>query len=194
MSPRIPSAITLAALMLLVQACGQAPVHEQAAPAVPAAAPEISLNLPAERTCECTEAPDRDFTFLEKGYTSLGAGDYVDAVQYFQRYQRLEAAAEAQWEAAVGIAYVSSLSNSPFYDAAEARKAFNTLNQLHWRQMSLHPQSLLLRQSLQNFVVLERHVDELETANRTLEEDLAKREEAIKRLRELTLGQKAGSP
>jgi len=37
-------------------------------------------------------------------------------------------------------------------------------------------------------------LQEVEASNATLREDLGKREEAIKRLRELTLGQKGASP
>ena len=48
----------------------------------------------------------------------------------------------------------------------------------------------LLQLSLESFRVMYRHVDDLQDANDTLKEDLAKREEALKRLRELTLGQK----
>ena len=47
---------------------------------------------------------------------------------------------------------------------------------------------------LESFTVMNRHVTDLEGRNGMLEEDLAKREEALKRLRELTLGQKATAP
>ena len=55
-------------------------------------------------------------------------------------------------------------------------------------------QTLLLRQSLENFRDMDREMAELKQANKTLQEDLEKREEAIQRLRELTLGQPGAAP
>jgi hypothetical protein len=39
-----------------------------------------------------------DRTFLERGMETLAGGDYIEAVQHFQRYRRLEQAPLAQWE------------------------------------------------------------------------------------------------
>ena len=60
--------------------------------------------------------------------------------------------------------------------------------------MELHQQTLLMRQSLETFLQLERENRELESANKGLQKDLEKREEALKRLRELTLGQTGSTP
>ena len=59
--------------------------------------------------------------------------------------------------------------------------------------MRLHQQSLLMRQSLETSSALERKVTELEDSNAILRDELEKREEAIKRLRELTLGQRGAA-
>jgi len=185
------SSSLLAATLLLLQACAQTPTETSAAAEE---APEISLNLPAAQHCDCSASPAQDYTFLDKGFDSLAAGDYEEAVQYFKRYQRLEDSAEAQWEAGVGIAYVQSLRAQNLYDQAAARSGFESLNQQPWQSMDVHPRALLLRQSLQNTLALQRRVESLEAENGSLREDLAKREETIKRLRELTLGQKAGAP
>lgn len=191
----------------LLQACAQAPVEsgamEPASSATGAAVassaqaqrpvPELNLNLPEERKdCRCvaetTEEP-RDTTFLERGYSALARGDHIEAVKYFQRYQRLESSPEADWEAGIGIAYVSMLPDSPFFDPEAARKSWRSLSK-QLDGLKVHENSLLMRDALENFLVLDQHITGLEAENATLEQDLAKREEALKRLRELTLGQR----
>ena len=83
---------------------------------------ELTLNLPAEKQeCACLEPPAEDRTFLERGIVRLTAGDYIEAVQAFKRYRRLEQTRLAQWEADLAIAYVSMLPRSPFYDVEAAR-------------------------------------------------------------------------
>lgn len=177
----------IAVFVIVLPGCAPAPVKkpEQGAGEVP----EITLNLPQE-DCVCmVEDDSADYTFLEKGYAALAESDYEGAVQYFQRYQRLEKSPEAEWEVAMAIAYISSLSDSPFYDPDAARKSLRELNEADWGSMRLHQQSLLMRQSLASSIALEKQVTELEDSNAILREELEKREEAIKRLRELTLGQ-----
>ena len=51
-----------------------------------------------------------------------------------------------------------------------------------------------MQQALESFVLMERHVADLENRATMLREDLEKREQALKRLRELTLGQPTTSP
>lgn len=179
-------------LVALLQGCSSAPVQEPAA--TPGEVPEITLNLPDENCACVSEGASADYTFLEKGYAALAESDYEGAVQYFQRYGRLEKSPEAEWEVAMAITYISSLSNSPFYDAGAARKSWRELNKADWKSMQLHQQSLLMRQSLETSIALERQVSQLEDSNVVLKDELAKREEAIKRLRELTLGQTGAAP
>lgn len=156
--------------------------------------PELTLNL-TEPDCACTlETPDRDKTFLDRGFTALSQGDHIEAVQYFQRYQRLEKSPVSAWEAGIAIAYVSTLQHSPFYDADAARKSYRRLQKEFRESWQVDERCLLVAMSLESFRVMYRHVDDLEDTNATLREDLQKREEALKRLRELTLGQKATRP
>ncbi len=161
-------------------------------PAEPEPVPELTLNLPEEEQCTCVEEVAADYTFLEKGFSALANGDHIEAVQHFQRYQRLEESETANWESGIAIAYVSMLSSSPFYDAEAARKSYRRLKQDYTEDMQVHEKTLIMAQSLESFVVLDRHIADLENNNATLKEDLEKREEAIKRLRELTLGQRGG--
>jgi tetratricopeptide (TPR) repeat protein len=179
---------------LLLQAC--APVTPQSSVAEPQVEPqvepgdkpELALNLPGEKYA-CVEQDVYDYTPLERGFTSLAAGEYIEAVQHFQRYQRLESSESANIEAGIGIAYISMLPASPFYDTEEARKSYRRLRQVPVENLDLHEQTLLMRQSLETFLKMERALIDLGNDNATLKKDLKKREEALKRLRELTLGQ-----
>ena len=183
---RIATAI---GLLVLLQACVQTSPREEARTTADDV-PELTLNLPQHNGCTCEQPATADYTFLERGFAALAAGEHIEAVQHFQRYRRLEESPEAQWEAGIAIAFVSTLSHSPLYDPDAARKAFRKLRREDWKTMDLHQQSLLMRHSLEAFDVQERHVRDLESTNATLKEDLEKREEALKRLRELTLGQR----
>ncbi|MEH6585462.1 MAG: hypothetical protein V7720_02835 [Halioglobus sp.] len=175
-------------LMLVLQACAQTP-EVSSAPAVEEV-PEITLNLPVQAACDCVEEAARDYTFLEKGFAALAEGDHEGAMEYFQRYSRLESSSEAKWEAGIAVTFMKSLEGSPFYDPRDARKSYRELYTQNWQSMNLHQQTLLLRQSLENFRLMHRQQMDLEKDKASLKQDLEKREEAIQRLRELTLGQK----
>ncbi|MBE9540356.1 MAG: hypothetical protein IMF06_14830 [Proteobacteria bacterium] len=187
--------ISIAALCLL-QACTAAtPVEGVMAPVNTGetraeTVPELTLNLPKEN-CTCVAEGQTDYTFLERGFTALAEGDHIEAVHSFQRYQRLEDSPEAQLEAKIAIAYMSTLTKSPFYDPVEARRAHRRLYKQLKPGMEVHQKILFMRDSLETFGVMQRHIVNLEAQNSTLAEDLAKREEALKRLRELALGQPA---
>jgi hypothetical protein len=178
--------LLLAALILLLQACASAP--ERAPSAEADQVPEITLNLPQEG-CQCAEQPPHDYTFLERGYSALAVAEYIEAVQYFQRYQRLESSPGSDWEAGVAIAFVSTLPNSPFYDPREARNVYRRLRVEDIEGLQIHPTALLMRQALEMFLDLDRENRDLKVEVSALSEDLEKREAALKRLRELTLGQ-----
>lgn len=153
---------------------------------------ELTLNLPAEKQeCACLEPPAEDRTFLERGIVRLTAGDYIEAVQAFKRYRRLEQTRLAQWEADLAIAYVSMLPRSPFYDVEAARDSYTALQSREPRGDKYYG-VVLMQQALESFVLLDRHVNDLENRTSMLEDDLEKREQALKRLRELTLGQPEG--
>ncbi|MEH6517361.1 MAG: hypothetical protein V7742_11800 [Halioglobus sp.] len=191
---RVPHQVKLAistlALAVLLQGCQTAPVEPVAIE--PEEVPELTLNLPQEQDCNCVVEDPTDYTFLERGFKALADGDHIDAVQHFQRYQRLEKTAAAEWEAGIAIAYMSTLSASPFYDPEEARKSYWNLRKAYSSDLIVHDQTLIMAQSLESFDVSQRHIKDLENNHAILKADLKKREEALKRLRELTLGQKAG--
>jgi hypothetical protein len=204
MLPRSLVAVPFA-LTLLLQACTTAPAQTNAAPvqtnAAPEAAtatteaaqttdvPELELNLPQQNTCDCTPAPTPDYTFLDKGYRFLLDGEYGDAMEYFLRYQRLESSPRAQLEAGIAITYVQMLPRTNFYNPIVARSSFRVLRKQNAKELKVHEYTRLMRQSLINMLKLQGSIDELSTSNTILQADLKKLEEALKRLRELTLSQ-----
>ena len=195
---RVSTLYAVVASVFLLQACTAAiPVEEMTPVVEKAPVPELTLNL-EEQNCNCEVAETSDYTFLEKGFSELVAGDHIEAVQSFQRYQRIEKSAEADWESGIAIAYVSTLPKSPFYDPGEAQKAFSVLKKQKKEQdikgKNLHERALFMRDALEAFLVMQRHVNNLQVTNTTLKQDLKKREEALKRLRELALGQSAIQP
>jgi tetratricopeptide (TPR) repeat protein len=199
----------LAATSLVVlQACAAAPpANEQPVeqPVVQAAAPEkrpvadLTLNLPEQATqttqnCACTTDTGVDRTFLDKGFSALAAGDHREAVNYFRRYQRLESSPVVDWEANIAIAYDKMLPESPYYNWRAARESYLRLLREQPPVASLHQQVVLMRDALAIFSDLHVQINDLQKERDTLSENLEKREEALRRLRELTLGQKGATP
>lgn len=185
------NALATAGLLLMLQACSSTPATQQsAAEPAPEAVPELTLNLPEQaQDCACVVTEEADYTFLDKGFNALVAGDHIEAVQYFQRYQRLESSPQANWEAGIAIAYDSMLPDSPFYDPAAARTAYGNLKDQQVGGVPIHTKALMMRDALETFVAMEQQISDLKSDNALLRQDLEKREEALKRLRELTLGQ-----
>lgn len=188
--------VTLLALSLLA-ACtplqqGSSPVEADSAEGgehtrnTSRSRPELTLNLPRNDRKGCDCAPVRDTTFFDRGLQALAEGRVVEATEHFRRYRRLEASPLARWESDVALAWVSMLPDSPFYDRDAVVTALAALS---GPPEGAHASAVLMLQALQSFAVMHRHLQDLEQVNSTLEQDLEKREEAIKRLRELTLGQ-----
>lgn len=151
--------------------------------------PEITLNLPGN-DCLC-EQTQTTYTFIEKGFNALEAGEYLEALQYFQRYQRIEKTTAANAEARIAIAYLSALPDSPIFDRDEAAQSYSALRGELSDEMDLHGEVLLMQQSLETFLENYQQIERLKQSNAGLREELEKREEAIKRLRDLTLGRES---
>lgn len=174
--------------IVLLSGCGTVPHSVE--PVDSASVPELTLNLP-EQSGDCVQQTNLDFTPLDRGFSALAAGQHIEAVQHFQRYLRFEKGEAAEFEANIAIAYISILPSSPFYDTEAARKSYRQLRKRPIERLQLHEQTLLMRQSLETFLAMERRNIELNEDNETLATNLAKREVALKRLRALALGQKA---
>lgn len=167
-------------------------VAEDGAGAAVADTEELTLNLPQQPGPDCVCEAHIDSTFFDMGVAALVAGDHVEAVTYFQRYQRTGSSTVADWEAEIAIAYDSILPQSPFYDPQAARKSWRKL-QKKQPEGVVNPISLMMRDALAAFDVMHQSIRELRSDNAQLTADLEKREEALRRLRELTLGQKGAA-
>lgn len=182
-------------LALLLQACASAPPISET-PTVSKPIPELTLNLPdqATGTCPCTPETGVDHTFLDKGFRALVAGDHKEAVNYFRRYQRLETSPASNWEAEIAVAYDKMLPDSPYYNWRAARESYLRLMRIHPKGVKLHDQVILMREALAILSNLHTQINDLQKESATLSESLEKREEALRRLRELTLGQRGAAP
>ncbi|HEY6131808.1 MAG TPA: hypothetical protein VIV27_07300 [Halioglobus sp.] len=198
-------------LVLLLQACAAAPpasapsvatASVAAPPAAEAPAveeqqppPELTLHLPDQTAASgaCDPATVVDRNLLTKGFNALAGGDHKEAVNYFRRYQRLEASPGASWEAEIAIAYDKMLPQSPYYNWRTARESYLRLKREQPAGLQAQEQILLMRDALEILSDLHTQINDLQSETRTLSENLEKREEALRRLRELTLGQKGAT-
>jgi hypothetical protein len=171
---------------LLLTACNGNPTREPDPAAAEQPVPELTLNLPPS-DCSCLKE-QRDYTFLEKGFKALEAGEYLESLQYFQRYQRIENTPTADTEAGIAIAYLSILPESPTFDREAASKSYAGLRRDADANLELNEKIQLMRASLETFLELQQQADRLKLSNSNLRLELEKREETIKRLRDLTLG------
>ena len=131
-------------------------------------------------------------TFLDQGISALAIGEHISAVQLFQRHAWQNDSLIANWEASIAIAYVSMLPGSPFYDMEAVRISYTQLAAWSIDSASASSQIILMRDAIDAFISLDRRLADLERDNELLEENLATRERALRRLRELTLGQQRG--
>jgi len=174
-----------ASCVLLVAACGGTPVQEDQASQKPV--PELTLNMPVNN-CNCDGLREQNYTFLEKGFMALQSGEYLESLQYFQRYQRIEKSELSNNEARIAIAYLSILPDSPIFDREAARDSYSRLKLSEAVTEGMDERILLLRDSLDTFIDMEEQIERLLETNSDLRSELQKRESAIKRLRDLTLG------
>jgi len=184
--------LAVCCLALLLQACASAPpAEEQSAVVAQEPEPELTLNLPDQSdACRaCSDTDTADHNLLEKGFRAMNAGDHREAVNYFRRYQRLETSAAVDWEAEIAVAYDKMFPNSPYYNSKAASETYHRLKREQPEGVQIHATILQMRDALAIFVTLHQRIDDEQDRNDDLLETLEKREEALKRLRELTLGQ-----
>jgi hypothetical protein len=149
---------------------------------------ELVLNMPTSAT-SCVEGELTKATLLDRGFAYLVAGQHVEAVTSFQRYRDNQGTLAASWEADIAIAYDSMMPGSPFYDPAAARISYARLEGVQPQPQRVHEKVLMMRDALAIFAEMAGRISDLRSDKRELGESLQVREEAIKRLRELTLGQ-----
>ncbi len=143
--------------------------------------PPQPLSLPEStvqsQSCDCQEIAAQSVNDFDLGVRALAARDYRAAQVLFERHRRT-GTPEAQREADVGIAFVALMS-----DAKVAQGQGNSDGD------SVDERAAVMVLALAAVETLERRIDALDALNEVLSKDLRKREEALKRLRDLTLGQ-----
>ncbi|MFT5483813.1 MAG: hypothetical protein ACI9GW_002472 [Halieaceae bacterium] len=149
--------------------------------------PELNLNLPGNDEACVPPAPG-DQNFIQKAFAALSEGDHIEALQYFKSFQRTEQGENQRWEARIGIAYLIFVPASPVHDMEAARTLYRDLRTSSPEEAELHLQTIIMRDSMEAFYQLESQISNLSERNRVLREDLDKREVALKRLRDLTIG------
>ena len=123
--------------------------------------------------CQCSsDSPSDDFML---GLQALSHGDYAAAGEYFEEHAG-SGGEQAPKEAAAGQALVDTLSEYPIEGDPSTAGEFTD-------------RSVLIDLVLVLIAGLEQQIADLSAENAALAVDLEKREEALKRLRELTLGQ-----
>ena len=123
--------------------------------------------------CQCPgDSPSDDFML---GLQALSQGDYAAAGQHFEEHAH-GGGEQAPREAAAGQALADTLYK---YLIGEDSSTADEVND----------RAMLIDLVLVLIAGLEQQVVDLSAENAALSADLAKREEALKRLRELTLGQ-----
>ncbi len=123
--------------------------------------------------CQCPGDSSSDHFML--GLQSLSQGDYVAAGKHFEKHA-LTGGGQPPREAAAGQALVDTLSQYPVEGDPSTTDGVTD-------------RSALIDLVLVLIAGLEQQVADLSAENAALAIDLEKREEALKRLRELTLGQ-----
>ena len=119
-----------------------------------------------------SNSPSDDFLL---GLQALSQGEYAAAGQHFEEHV-LTGGEQAPREAATGQALADTLSGYPIGE--DSSTAYEVTDR-----------AMLIDLVLMLIAGLEQKVAELSAENAALAVDLEKREEALKRLRELTLGQ-----
>ena len=168
---RLVHLLFLSALLLL-SGCSLQP-SDSASGGDQSGSDESATGEPEASVCECpSDSPSDDFML---GLQALSEGDYAAAGQHFEKHA-LSGGERAPREAAAGQALADTLSQYPIEEDS------STADEVTDRAM-------LIDVVLALIAGLQQQVAELSAENTALAVDLEKREEALKRLRELTLGQ-----
>lgn len=175
-------------VLTILAGCGNNPPAYRKKPAERVKpVPELNLNLPSEEEA-CLQPDPEDRSFIEKAFVALESGDHLEALQYFQRFQRTEQGDVERLEARIGIAYLIFVPASPVHDLQAARSMYRELRNVEMDDSQMHMETVIMRDAMDAFHQLEAQISDLRARNRVLSDNLEKREEALKRLRDLTIG------
>lgn len=173
------SPIAAVVLTLVLGGCATAP--ESDTKPTTSDQPEMTLNLPTpgvEESCDCEALALEQENDFDRGVRALAARDYDRARTHFERHRTTQST-EAQRESDVGIAFVTLMSEASNLDDAGSA--------------GVDERAEVMILALAAVQTLEGRLEALRALNEALSKDLEKREDALKRLRDLTLGQQEGA-
>ena len=163
----------LLSALLVLSGCSLQPSDAASGSGDQSGSDQSATSGPEASVCQCpSDSPSDDFML---GLQALSQGDYAAAGQHFEEHV-LSGGKQAPREAAAAQALADTLSEYPIgKDSSRADE--------------ITDRAMLIDLVLVLIAGLEQKVAELSAENAALTVDLEKREEALKRLRELTLGQ-----
>ena len=169
---RLVHLLFLSALLLL-SGCSLLPSDAESGRVDQSGADQSTAGELEAGVCQCPSDSPSDAFML--GLQALSQGDYAAAGEHFEEHAR-SGGEQASKEAAAGQALGETLSECPI------ERNPSTADEVTDR-------SVLIDLVLVLIAGLEQQIGDLNAENAALSADLEKREEALKRLRELTLGQ-----
>ena len=168
---RLVHLLFLSALLLLAS-CAGLPPDSASGSTEQSGSDQSSASERDPGVCQCPGESPSDLFML--GLQALSQGDYVAAGERFEEHA-LSGGEQAPKEAAAGQALIDTLSEH----SIERESAVGEVSD----------RAVLIDLVLVLIAGLEQQIANLGAENAALSADLEKREEALKRLRELTLGQ-----
>ena len=178
---KLPSILGVSAIVLLTVGCAS-PAPEPVKPEQLTPPQPEELNIPAPPAVECdcdTDPAVLVENYFDRGVRALAARDYARARVYFERH-RESGGDQATHEASVGIAFVTLLDES------------NAITGEGEGASGVDERAEVMILALAAVETLENQIKSIEQLNQSLTVDLEKREEALKLLRDLTLGAPEG--
>ena len=164
---------SLLLIALMVGCASQTPIDE---PVGAANETEPALQADGSSPCDCESGAEAVWSHFDRGIQALADREYGVARIHFENHREGGSAQEIR-EAEVGIAFAALMAEADSI-TAEAESADR-----------LDERAEVMVLALAAVQALEGRLESLDAINAALTDDLEKRDEAIKRLRELTLGQ-----
>jgi len=169
-----PNAYLLAFLVALLAGCAVQTPSEGIVGSIDDSA--MVPTVDTEQDCDCDALVSEAVSDFDRGVRALADREYGVARIHFERH-REGGSAEMMREAEVGIAFAALMAEAE--SLAEADGILEALDE----------RAEIMILALAAVQALEGRIESLYPINAALTDDLEKRDEAIKRLRELTLGQ-----
>lgn len=160
-------------IVLTVGCASQMPIDESMGAA---SENESTQQVDGSSSCDCESGADDVWSDFDRGIQALADREYGVARIHFEKHREGGSAQEVR-EAEVGISFATLMAEA---DSITEETEFAD---------RLDERAEVMVLALAAVQALEGRLESLDAINAALTDDLEKRDEAIKRLRELTLGQ-----